>query len=199
MAAAIDPNRYRTAGAGYARDAWHAVQQHGTSAWQQVRAFLVTHPPLIQGLYYVLVGLWPLLALDSFMQATGHKVDFWLAQKVGLLLVVIGSTLCLAAYRRAKSPEILLLGVASSTMLAGASLLFVLTGTISLIYLLDAAVEVGLLGLWLHAWYVENVVYQSADTPAAATPAVPANGQAVVAGGAVAPPPPSVVGPPHTN
>jgi hypothetical protein len=189
----------RTTGTVYARDTWNAVQRHGGSAWQQTRDFLTNHPALVQGLYYLLIGLWPVLAAESFVRATGHKLDFWLAQRMGLLLVVIGATLCLASYRREKSPEVLLIAVGSAIVMAGTGLLFVLGGTVSWVYLLDTAAELGILFLWLHVWYVENVVNKrptaSAGTPAptpaanhpapaAAGPAVP-NGQTLLGSGRI--------------
>jgi hypothetical protein len=197
MAAIPDNTHYRTAGAVYARDAWNAMQRHGTTAFQQAQTFAVAHPSLIQGLYYIMIGLWPVLGLDSFLAATGHKHDFWLAQKMGLLLVAVGCTLCLASYRRARSPEIMLLAVASAVLLGGAGLIFVIAGTISLIYLLDAVIQLSILGLWLHAWYVENIVTQSTATPPAATSAVASPGKGVVPTAPAAPPAPngSVVAP----
>jgi hypothetical protein len=177
----VPASSFRSSGAVYARNSWNAVQRHGATVYQQLRTYLGAHPPLIQGLYYVLLGLWPVLDVDSFMKATGHKVDYWLVQKVGLLLVAIGCTLCLAAYRREKSPEIQLLAVASAVLQAGADLLFVIGGAISLIYLVDAVIQLGILCLWLHAWFVDNVLLQSAGT-VASPGAVPANGQTVPSG-----------------
>jgi hypothetical protein len=170
-------NLYRTAGATYARDAWDTMHRHGASAWQRTRTFVGAHPAVVQGVYFVLTGLWPVLALDSFLKVTGHRADYWLSQKMGLLLVVLGATLCLAAYRRAKSPEVLLLAVASATVLAGADLLFFFAGTLSWVYLIDAAVQLIILALWLHNWYVENVLTRpSAAAPAAAASSAPPSG-----------------------
>src|SRR5262249_19073178 len=128
MASATNASRFRSTGTAYARDTWNAVQRHGGSVWQQTRDFLTNQPALVQGLYYLLIGLWPVLAAESFVRATGHKLDFWLAQRMGLLLVVIGATLCLASYRREKSPEVLLIAVGSAVVMAGTGLLFVLGG-----------------------------------------------------------------------
>ena len=37
----------------------------------------------IQGVYFALTGIWPLLDLSSFQWVTGPKQDLWLVQTVG--------------------------------------------------------------------------------------------------------------------
>jgi hypothetical protein len=48
----------------------------------------VTH---MQGAYYLVSGLWPLLHFTSFEAFTGRKRDRWLVRTVGLLTCGIGS------------------------------------------------------------------------------------------------------------
>jgi hypothetical protein len=43
------------------------------------------------------------LNIRSFQAVTGPKTDLWLVQTVGVLVTVIGLTLCLATFR--KSPN----------------------------------------------------------------------------------------------
>lgn len=42
---------------------------------------------LLQGLYYSISGIWPLLSIDTFMAVTGPKTDIWLVKTVGVLLM----------------------------------------------------------------------------------------------------------------
>jgi len=139
----------------YARDAWNAVRRHGTTASDRVWNFLAAFPALVQGVYFVLTGLWPVLHLSSFLAVTGPKTDTWLVQTVGLLVFVIGAALCVAAYRRQKSAEIAVLAIGSAAELAGVNVYFVLNRSISAVYLMDAAVELAIVFVWFYAWYAE--------------------------------------------
>jgi energy-converting hydrogenase Eha subunit E len=134
------------------RETWERFSKRGASALGPVLDFLVAHPTLSQGLYYVLTGLWPLVSLATFQAATGPKTDTWLVQTVGVLVTVIGATLCLAAYRRNTAAEIVLLAIGSALGLAAVDVTFVLERRISAVYLLDALVEVGIIALWVYGW-----------------------------------------------
>ena len=101
-----------------------------------------------QGLYFALTGLWGIFDLDSFQRVTGPKTDLWLVRTVAVLVLVIGAVLMVAARGRALSTELVLLAAGSALGLAAIDIIYSLRGTISLIYLLDAAVELGLVGLW---------------------------------------------------
>lgn len=103
---------------------------------------------VLQGLYYGLTGLWPIVHIDSFLKVTGPKTDLWLVKTVGLLIVVIGATLGLSAYRRQWSAEIAVLAIGSAVVLAVVDGVYALKRRIMKVYLLDAAGEVGLLALW---------------------------------------------------
>jgi hypothetical protein len=105
-----------------------------------------------QGAYYALTGAWPILDADSFQWVTGPKVDLWLVRTVGVLVMVIGLVLMVAARRRALSAELALLAAGSALGLAAIDIVYVTGGTIPPIYLLDAAAELVLVGLWLFAW-----------------------------------------------
>ena len=96
---------------------------------------------LVQGTFYVLTGVWPLLAMWSFELVTGPKTDDWLVRMVGLLAASIGLTLLAAAWRRRATPEVRLLAVASALSFAAIDLVYALTGRISAVYLLDAGIE----------------------------------------------------------
>lgn len=102
----------------------------------------------IQGAYYVLTGLWPLVHLGSFEAITGPKSDDWLVRMVGLLATVIGATLIAAVVRgRTGFLEVIILAVGSALAFAGVDLWYGLNGRISPVYLGDALVELGFVAL----------------------------------------------------
>ena len=106
---------------------------------------------LIQGVFYLATGVWPLLDIVSFQMVTGPKTDLWLVRTVGVLVAVIGVVLLSAGRRRRVTEEIILLAVGSALGLAAIDLIYALSGRISAVYLADAVVEIGLAALWLIA------------------------------------------------
>jgi len=106
---------------------------------------------VIQGVFYLATGIWPLLDILSFQLVTGPKTDLWLVRTVGVLVTVIGAVLLLAARRRRVTDEIVLLAVGSALGLAAIDLIYALSGRISAVYLADAVAEIGLALLWLVA------------------------------------------------
>jgi hypothetical protein len=54
---------------------------------------------LVQGLYFLMTGLWPLVSIGTFQQVTGPKINLWLVNTVGVLVAVIGAALILAGVR----------------------------------------------------------------------------------------------------
>src|SRR5260370_35548482 len=85
--------------AQYMRQAGRPVEQRLSRGAHGAWGFVVAHPPVTQGIYYVLAGLWPWIHLTSFLAVTGDKADLWLGQTVGALIVAIGAALCVAAHR----------------------------------------------------------------------------------------------------
>lgn len=110
---------------------------------------------LIQGMFYVATGVWPLIDIVSFQMVTGPKADLWLVRTVGVLVTVIGLVLLRASRTRRITPEIVLLAVGSALGLATIDLVYALSGVISAVYLADAAAELFLAGLWMlgRAWH----------------------------------------------
>jgi NAD(P)H-dependent flavin oxidoreductase YrpB (nitropropane dioxygenase family) len=106
----------------------------------------------VQGIFYILTGVWPLVSMETFLAVTGPKVDLWLVRTVGILIAVIGVTLLLAARRRRIGSEIIVLAAGSAAGLAGIDLVYALGDRISDIYLLDALVEIALALAWVGAW-----------------------------------------------
>jgi hypothetical protein len=107
---------------------------------------------LIQGIFYLATGVWPLIHIESFQLVTGPKTDLWLVRTVGVLVTVIGGVLVQAARTGRIIPEIFLLGCGSALGLAAIDLIYALSGVIAPIYLADAAAEIGLAALWVIGW-----------------------------------------------
>lgn len=101
-----------------------------------------------QGAFYLLSGLWPLLSPGSFQAVTGPKEDFWLAQTVGLLLVVVGTVLLLAGRSRRITREIVLLAAGSALVLGMVDVFCVFAPRTTRAYWLDAVVEFAIAGAW---------------------------------------------------
>jgi hypothetical protein len=111
-------------------------------------AALLLRVALVQGVYYLVTGLWPIVDIDSFQSVTGPKTDLWLVRTVGVLVTVIGLVLISAARHRRVTAEVLLLGLGSALALTAIDVIYALSGRISVIYLADAAAEIGLAALW---------------------------------------------------
>jgi hypothetical protein len=102
-----------------------------------VRAILI-----IQGIYYLITGIWPLVSLDTFEAVTGPKTDDWLVQTVGVLAATIGAALLVGGWQRPLHLETLTLSILAALSFTGVDVVFVSQGIISRIYLVDAAVQV---------------------------------------------------------
>jgi hypothetical protein len=119
--------------------------------------FLARMLLLVEGIYFALTGAWPLVHLESFLAVTGPKHDLWLVQTVGGLVLVMGLTMLVGAWRR-PSAESVFLAVTSAATLATVDVVFVLRRTIGPIYLLDALAEVGLVVMWAGIWWAMHQV-----------------------------------------
>jgi hypothetical protein len=106
---------------------------------------LVVAVALAQGGYFALTGLWPLVGIRTFERVTGPKVDRWLIQTVGVLVLAVGASLGLAGARRRVTPELALLAASSAAGLAAIDAVYVARRRIAPIYLLDALPEAVLL------------------------------------------------------
>lgn len=105
--------------------------------------------PTLQGAFYVVSGLWPIVHRRSFERVTGRKKEPWLVQTMGALIAAVGVTLLVGARERSRSARTL--GIASAAVLGGADLVFVGQRRISPVYLGDAAAETALIATWLLA------------------------------------------------
>ncbi|MFP2924503.1 hypothetical protein ACLESO_04665 [Pyxidicoccus sp. 3LG] len=118
-------------------------------------------PTPVQGAYFLVTGLWPIVHLRSFAWVTGPKPEGWLVKTVGGLVGVIGATL-LAAHRRGRvTPEIRQLATWSALSLLVVDVYYAGKRRISPLYLGDAVIEAVLIAAQWRA---------SADVPATTRP-----------------------------
>lgn len=102
-----------------------------------------------QGAYFALTGIWPLLHYPSFEKVTGPKTDVWLVKTVGALVSVIALLLLVAAVRREVSVSTMIAGVGTAFALMMVDIIYVSKKVIRTIYLLDAIIELVLIGIWM--------------------------------------------------
>jgi hypothetical protein len=108
----------------------------------------------VQGAYYLLSAVWPLVSIGSFQAVTGRKTDLWLVKTVAVLVGVIGGVLLWSGRRGDRpAPEAVALARGSAAGLAAIETAYVARRRISPVYLLDAVAEVALLAAYAHAWW----------------------------------------------
>src|SRR4051794_13924459 len=154
--------------------AWNQAGGYASTTMGHVFRFFTAYPPLAQGLYYLVIGLWPLVGIGSYQEATGHRAAPWLAQAVGVLLLIDGGRLCLGAWRKQGSPGVLVLAFGTALGLTAVDIHLVWRGY-SALYLLDAALQLGLVAFWVYGW-------RKASRTAAAVAALPVPQATPVAG-----------------
>jgi hypothetical protein len=106
--------------------------------------------PTLQGVYFIATGIWPLLSRKSFERVTGPKMDFWLAQTVGVLVAAVGTAILMAERRQRITPEVELLAVSAAGGLGLTEAAFAARGRISKVYFIDALIEGALVAAWAH-------------------------------------------------
>ncbi|WP_062544940.1 hypothetical protein [Rufibacter tibetensis] len=96
---------------------------------------------LIQGGYFGLTGIWPLLHMPSFLAVTGPKKEVWLVVTVGLLILSIGAALLTAAFQAVQERSPAVLGFFSAVSMGAVDVRYALNDVILDVYLLDAIPE----------------------------------------------------------
>lgn len=104
---------------------------------------------LVQGIYFFITGIWPILSMSTFLKITGPKTDLWLVKTVGLILAVIGAVLIYAQVNGEINTSIFILAIGSALALAIVEFVYVAKRVISPIYLADAVAELILIGWWV--------------------------------------------------
>jgi hypothetical protein len=136
----------------------YAEQEPRAAGPGRGRSFsLFTTTLWVQGVYYLLTGVWPLVSIETFQRVSGRKTDHlvtgreadhWLVMTVGVLITAIALTLLVAAWRRRRPAEVAVLAVASAVALTAIDVVYVAREVIPPIYLVDAAAEVVFLIAW---------------------------------------------------
>lgn len=103
---------------------------------------------LIQGIYFFVTGIWPLISMSTFLKVTGPKTDLWLVKTVGLILAVVGVVLIVAQVNAEINTSMIILAIGSALSLVIVEFVYVAKRVISPIYLGDAVVELILIGWW---------------------------------------------------
>jgi len=113
----------------------------------------------LQGIYCIVIGVWPLLQLSSFLAVTGPKHDLWLVQTMGALIAVVGVAMCVAGMRLFVTAEGCVLAAGSACVLMVADVVFSAEGVISPVYLLDGVLECA----FVIAWVTLGILYMKAN------------------------------------
>jgi hypothetical protein len=104
----------------------------------------------LQGAYFVVTGLWPVLHLSSFEKISGGKVDGWLVKTFGGFIAATGLSLLVAdADGLSSKRAVRFLGIGSAVALGISDIVYVKAGRISPVYLLDLAGEAMIVAAWL--------------------------------------------------
>ncbi|MGC5745694.1 hypothetical protein [Chryseobacterium sp. NFX27] len=105
--------------------------------------------PFLQGLYFIITGIWPLVHIESFLYVTGPKTDIWLVKTVGLLILPYSILCFYAACIPKRRPVIALVNMMCCFGLAGVDLYYYLRNVISWVYLIDFALETAFFIYWI--------------------------------------------------
>ncbi len=103
---------------------------------------------MLQGIFYFVTGVWPLLHIESFIWISGHKYDIWLVETVGILLTIVGIVLFSAGINRRVNDETFLLATGCAAGLTVVDLYYAGIDRIWNVYMLDAVAECILIVLW---------------------------------------------------
>ncbi len=106
---------------------------------------------LVQGIYFLVTGIWPILSMSTFLKITGPKTDLWLVKTIGLLLAVIGAALIVSQLGAETNTSIIILGIGNALSLAIVEFVYVAKRIISSIYLADAILELIFIAWWILA------------------------------------------------
>lgn len=102
----------------------------------------------IQGWFYLLTGLWPIISIKTFELVTGPKQDKWLVKTVGLMIACSG----IIFISMSDTKVALTLAILNAITLAGVDIFYVWKKVISRVYLWDALVE--LVFVLIYLWSI---------------------------------------------
>lgn len=108
---------------------------------------------LVQGVYYIVLGLWPVVHAASFQRLTGglDLSDLWQLRTLGLVLAVIGVSLLWAVRRRSVAPEAAIVACGVAAVMAIMNLVNITVKAYPPIYCFDCLIQVGFVYGWINA------------------------------------------------
>lgn len=124
--------------------------KHAVISTVQDRAYIVKHGHtmlwsrliiLAQSSYYFITAVWPMVSIKTFMMVTGPKTDIWLVDTVAVLILGISIALAVSLAAQEVSLDAYVLSAAAAIGLMVIDIRYTQNGTISPLYLLDAAPE----------------------------------------------------------
>lgn len=95
---------------------------------------------LIQGVYYTVTGIWPLIDVHSFEVVTGKKKDKFTLRTTAILITVIGVILTWGSRLKKPAPGFTALGASSAAALASMEILH--SNQIRPVYLAESVLEI---------------------------------------------------------
>jgi len=109
-----------------------------------------------QGALYIASGLWAVAARSNYQEIHELKSDFWILTMHGAWLLLVGSVLAVAGYRRQKSLEVRLLAFGAALGLLATDVVSAATVGVAQIYYTDMTIELVFVVLWLVVWVLER-------------------------------------------
>lgn len=112
------------------------------------RSCFIVYLLWMQGIYYALTAIWPLVHVESFMMVTGPKQDIWLVKTVSVLILSVSLALLYGACYNTDYRLTRLIAVSAALGLTAIDIWYYLQGVIKWVYLLDAFAELAFIACW---------------------------------------------------
>ena len=103
----------------------------------------------VQGVHYILTGLWPILHAPSFEAVMGPRPDWWTVKMFGALTAALGLVLVDAWRRAVIRHECVLFSIVGALVFAVSDAVLIIEKTAGLIYLTDLFVNAIVLASWV--------------------------------------------------
>jgi hypothetical protein len=133
---------------------------------RQITARRPANPvPFVQGFYYVLVGLTPLLAGGRAGTNLWPDSDSGMQRAIGLIVAAVGVLLLAAARKGGAAAETGRVAVATAVVLAVADVAFFVRGMLPNVYLLDAVIQVGFVCWWARSMHPNEPLFSGRSVP----------------------------------
>ena len=137
------------------------------------RSQLASFMLMIEGSYFAISGLWPVVSMASFLSVTGPKTDLWLVRAFALVIILVGASLFVSGIMKRITAETGILAVGVPLTLLVIDLTCTLRQVLPPVYLLDAVVEGAILFGWFYLWNKGFLLKQQDYFEKLAHPAMP--------------------------